>query len=151
MTKINLGSGNDPKKGYVNCDSLDLPTVDEIVNCINFPYPFEDGEAEEIMAVDLIEHLPSHVGNENTLIKFMTECHRILKQGGVLFIQTPRYDAEFLYIDPTHVRGYHEKSFDFLDPDTEYGKTTGFYTDAKFKVSCRILDNKNLQFTMVKR
>lgn len=148
--KLNLGAGQYIKKAFTNVDQFPLEGIDVVHNLTVFPYPFEDNSADEIVAYDVIEHLPSHVSGENTVLKFVTECHRILKPGAELFIQTPRYDAEFLYIDLTHVRGFHEKSFDFLDPSTEYGKTTGFYTAAKFKVSCNILDNKNLQFTMVK-
>lgn len=149
--KLNLGAGQYLKEGFINVDQFSLPGIDVVHNLCNFPYPFEDESSNEIVAYDLIEHFPSHVDGENTVLKFVTECHRILKKGGVLFIQTPRYDAEFLYIDLTHTRGFHEKSFDFLDPSTEYGKTTGFYTDAKFSVRCTILENHNLRFRMVKR
>jgi predicted SAM-dependent methyltransferase len=148
--KLNLGCGQYLKEGFVNVDQFPLRGVDLVHNLTEFPYPFENLSTDEIVAYDVIEHLPSHVDGENTVLKFVSECHRILRPGGTLFIQTPRYDAEFLYIDLSHVRGFHEKSFDFLDPDTEYGKSTGFYTDAKFKVICKVLDNKNLQFTMVK-
>lgn len=149
--KLNLGAGQYIKEGFVNVDQFPLEGIDMMHNLTMFPYPFDDTSAEEIVAYDVIEHLPSHIDGENTVLKFVTECHRILKPGGTLFIQTPRYDADFLYIDLTHVRGFHEQSFDFLDPDTEYGKTTGFYTPAKFKVMYKILENKNLQFWMVKR
>lgn len=160
MTKINLGSGNDPKKGYINVDHLDLPTVDVVHNLIEFPYPFDDNSAENIMAADLIEHLPSHVnvGNpedkgemlQSTIILFIEECHRILKPGGELYIQTPGYNAEFLWQDPTHVRGFHIKTFDLFDPSTEFGQTTGFYSEAKFKVRAEELENHNLRFWMQK-
>jgi hypothetical protein len=70
---------------------------------------------------------------------------------GKLWIQTPRYDADFLYIDPTHVRGYHENSMDFFDDNTDFGRATGFYSDAKFDVTCTVSENKNLVFEMVKR
>jgi predicted SAM-dependent methyltransferase len=150
MKKLNLGAGQYLKEGFINVDQFPLDGIDVVHNLTMFPYPFDDTSADEIVAYDVIEHLPSHVDGENTVLRFVTECHRILIPGGTLFIQTPRYDAEFLYIDLSHVRGFHEKSFDFLDPDTEYGKTTGFYTKAKFKVLCAILENKNLQFSMVK-
>jgi SAM-dependent methyltransferase len=81
---------------------------------------------------------------------FIEECHRILQKGGELYIQAPSWDSELFKIDITHVRGFHIKSFDFLDPDTWYGGIRAFYTDARFKVEVVELENKNLQWTMVK-
>lgn len=173
MTKISLGAGTEIEQGkdWVNVDLLDLPGIDVVHNLMNFPYPFEDESADEIKAKDLIEHLdhyvpkvmvgpmnrprndfykPNRVG-QPTIIAFIEEAHRILKPGGTLWIQTPRFDAEFLWIDPTHVRGFHERSFDFFDPDTDFGKSTGFYSQAKFKVKSEVTENKNLIFELEKR
>ena len=74
-----------------------------------------------------------------------------MQPGGELFIQTPSWDADFLWIDPTHVRGYDERSFDFFDPDTDFGRATGFYSEAKFKVRTARMANGNLQFWLTKR
>lgn len=149
--KINLGSGNDPKEGFVNVDFVKQDNVDVTHNLMEFPYPFEDDSAREIHAVDVVEHLANYTDDKRpSVIAFLEECYRILKLGGELYIQTPRYDAEFLYIDPTHVRGFHENSFDFFDPTTHYGQTTGFYSNCKFKVKCETLENKNLRFWLTK-
>ncbi len=149
--KINLGAGEDQFAGYVNVDFVDLPGIDVVHNLMDFPYPFEDGCASEIKAVDVLEHLDNYTTDRRpSVIAFIEECHRILKPGGELFIQTPGYDAEFLWLDVTHVRGFHPQSMDFFDPDTHYGKTTGFYSKAKFKVRAEQLENKNLRFWMTK-
>jgi SAM-dependent methyltransferase len=149
--KISLGAGLEPEDGFVNLDIVDMPGVDVVHNLMHFPYPFQDNSAEYIKAKDLIEHLATHLPDgRNTLIAFIEECHRILKPGGTLWIQTPAWDADFLWIDPTHVRGYDIRSFDFFDPDTDFGRGTGFYSDVKFKVSAERTENGNLQFTMVK-
>lgn len=150
--KINLGAGEDQKEGYINCDFLDLPGIDKVFNLLHYPYPFEDGVATHIMAVDVLEHLPNFTKDDKPMvIAFIEECHRILQPGGELYIQTPGYNAEFLWQDPTHVRGFHIKTMDLFDPDTEFGKTTGFYSQAKFMVMSEELDNHNLRFRMVKR
>lgn len=168
--KLNLGCGQEILEGYVNCDLLDLPGVDVAHNLMNFPYPFDNESAEYIKAKDLIEHLASYVPyrpeevrfmpEENpdlsrvgqpTIIAFIEEAHRILKPGGTLWIQTPRYDAEFLWHDPSHVRGFTERSMDFFDKTTDFGKSTGFYSNVDFGVSVKTMENLNLQFTMVKR
>jgi SAM-dependent methyltransferase len=150
--KINLGAGTDQFEGHVNVDFLPLPGIDIVHNLIDFPYPFEDGVASHIKAVDVIEHLPNFTKDDRPMIiEFIEECHRILKPGGELYIQTPGYNAEFLWQDPTHVRGFHVKTMDLFDPQTEYGKTNGYYSKAKFWVRSEELDNHNLRFWMVKR
>lgn len=151
--KINLGAGGDPELGeeWVNVDHLELPGIQVVHNLVFFPYPFEDGVAEHIKAVDVVEHLPNYTPDwRPSIVAFVEECHRILQPGGTLFIQTPGWDADFLWIDPTHVRGFDPQSFDFFDESTHFGQTTGFYSPAKFSVSCTKLKNRNLQFLMRK-
>lgn len=150
--KINLGAGTDIKEGYVNVDLVPLEGIDTQLNLMDFPWPFEDNSAEEIRAIDIVEHLNPYTRDlsKSTIIAFLEECHRILQKGGTLFIQTPRYDADFLWIDPTHVRGFHEQSFDFFDPNKPFGKTTGFYSKCRFDVKAEVLENKNLRFWLKK-
>jgi predicted SAM-dependent methyltransferase len=139
--RLNLGCGTEIKPGYVNSDILrrGLNIVEWNLNTL--PWPWGDNEAEEILAIDILEHLDNPVA-------FVDECWRILQPDGLLFIQTPRYDADFLWDDPTHKRGYTEKTMDFFDPDKPYGNVTYPYSDAKYHVECTTLPNKNLQFTM---
>lgn len=149
--KISLGAGTEIEDGFINVDIVALEGIDVVHNLMQFPYPFKDNSAEFIRAKDLIEHLATHLPDgRNTLIAFIEECHRILQVGGTLWIQTPSWDADFLWIDPTHVRGYDIRSFDFFDPDTDFGRSTGFYSDCKFTVKADRLENGNLQFELVK-
>lgn len=148
--KINLGAGTDIQEGYVNVDMVDLEGIDVVHNLMRYPWPFEDNSASEIRAVDVLEHLPPYIGEEHGVIKFINECWRILEHGGELFIQTPGWRAEFLWIDPTHVRGFDIQSMDFFDPEKPFGKSTGFYSPYKFSVRAEELENHNLRFWMKK-
>ena len=145
--KISLGCGEeieDPKE-WVNVDLIPV-TSDVVVHDLNnYPWPFDNESAEYIKCKDLIEHLLP-----TTFISFIEETYRILKPGGTLWIQTPSYKADFLFIDPTHTRGYDIRSMDFFDDSTDFGKSGGFITKAKFKVKAKELENKNLQFEMRK-
>lgn len=149
--RISLGAGTEPEEGFVNVDIVSLPGIDVVHNLMHFPYPFADNSANYIKAKDLIEHLATHLHDgRSTILAFIEECYRILEPGGTLWIQTPGHNADFLWIDPTHVRGFDVRSMDFFDPETDFGRSTGFYSDAKFKVKATELENKNLQFEMVK-
>lgn len=157
--KINLGAGSEPEltEGWVNVDWKAIKGIDVVHNLLTFPWPFEDSVADEIKAIDVLEHMPSFVyGNhvddpESTPIKFIEECHRLLSSGGKLFITVPHWQSKNLWIDPTHVRGYDEQSFDYFDPDKFLGQAYGYYSDKKFKVTSVRTDNDNVEFTMVKR
>lgn len=147
--KISLGAGTEVEEGWVNVDIAKLDGIDVVHNLMQYPWPFGDNSAEYIKAKDIIEHMATHLPDgRNSIIAFIEECHRILRPGGTLWIQTPAWDADFLWIDPTHVRGYDERSFDFFDPDTDFGRAAGFYSEAKFRVEAERSDNGNLTFHM---
>lgn len=148
--KINLGAGTDILADYINVDMVELEGIDVVHNLIKFPWPFEDNSASNIRAIDVLEHLPPYIGDEHGVIKFINECWRILEPGGELYIQTPGWRATFLWIDPTHVRGFDIQSMDFFDPTKHFGKTTGFYSPHKFSVRAEELANHNLRFWMTK-
>lgn len=150
--KISLGAGTEPEDGYVNVDIVPLEGIQVVHNLMQYPWPFETASASFIKAKDIIEHMATHLPDgRSSLIAFIEECHRILQTGGTLWVQTPSWDADFLWIDPTHVRGYDIRSFDFFDPDTDFGRATGFYSEAKFRVTAERLQNGNLQFELRKR
>lgn len=154
--KISLGAGTEIEKedgvDWINTDIVQLPGIDVVHNLMQYPWPFQDESAEHIKAKDIIEHMATHLSDgRSSIIAFIEECYRILKPGGMLWIQTPAWDAEFLWIDPTHVRGFDVRSFDFFDPETDFGRSTGFYSPAKFKVTATMTENHNLQFELVKR
>lgn len=151
--KINLGAGEAPElgEGWINLDMLPLPRIDVVHNLMDFPYPFEDMSADYIKAQDVLEHLNHYTADRRpAVVAFIEECHRILKVGGILWIRTPGWDADFMWIDPTHVRGFDPRSMDFFDPSTDFGRSTGFYSKAKFRVSAQKYENRNLEFTMEK-
>ncbi len=149
--RINLGAGSDIKEGFINVDHIKLEGIDKVHNLMDFPYPFKDEVANEIHAIDVVEHLDNYTDDKRpSVIAFVEEAHRILKTGGVLYMQMPGWKADFLWIDPTHVRGFDIQSFDFFDPSTHFGQTTGFYSECKFKVRAEELPNHNLRFWLTK-
>ena len=82
--KLNLGCGSDIKQGYVNVDFRQLPGVDRVHDLSIFPWPFEDGSADEILMLDFLEHFPYRLTQ-----MIMLECYRVLKPDGELVVQVP--------------------------------------------------------------
>ena len=86
--KLNLGSHDKiVRGGWTNVDALDLENVDIIHDLTSYPYPFEDNSIEEIVMIEVLEHIS---WRETTNV--LKECYRILKQGGKMHIQVPAID-----------------------------------------------------------
>lgn len=137
--KINLGAGLEPTEGWINTDWVEGKGIDKVFNLLDDEWPFNDGIADEIKAIDVLEHMPNYTAsNKSTPIHFVEECHRILQTGGTLTIQVPHYQSPNLWIDPTHVRGYDPKSMDYFDPETDLGKWYGYYSNKKFRVTAEV-------------
>lgn len=123
MKKLNLGSGNLIKEGYVNLDAARLPGVDVVHNLEEFPYPFESDTFDEVVLHHVIEHL-------SDTIKTMAEIHRISKNGAHIFITAPYFSHRGAFQDPTHKRFFTWQTFDYFIP----GHKFSYITNTKFKM-----------------
>jgi SAM-dependent methyltransferase len=126
-TKLHLGCGNHILQGYLNVDSAKLSGVDVVHDLRVFPWPFESGQFKEVIAVDVLEHLPD-------TIQTMEELFRVTKTGGLVHIRVPYFNAWDASYDPTHVKSFNENSFDFFDPGKEVQRTRVYYTRAQFHI-----------------
>ena len=64
----------------------------------------QDGSASVVSAFHLVEHLPF-----DRVKDLVAECHRVLKPGGLLIMETPNPEnfmvaTHNFYLDPTHLR-----------------------------------------------
>jgi predicted SAM-dependent methyltransferase len=92
--KLNLGCGSDVKDGYLNVDFRDLPGTVK-VDLSKMPWPWKDGEVEEILMLDFLEHFPYRKTEA-----LLNESWRILKEGCPLVVQVPSFEecaAAMLY------------------------------------------------------
>jgi cyclopropane fatty-acyl-phospholipid synthase-like methyltransferase len=108
--RLNLGCGWDILPGWLNTDaSPNLGPDVHVWDLDRVPWPWMDATADEIRGIDIFEHVHTHVA-------FMTECHRILRPGGVLRLQTTYWRHPDSYTDPTHTCHPTEWTFDFWVP-----------------------------------
>lgn len=126
MTKLNLGCSDRHIAGHVNVDRV--PPADIITNLAE-RWPWEDSSIDEIVAHDIIEHLPDK-------ILTMNEAYRVLKHGGLFKVIVPTIDGPGAFQDPTHVSYWHRNSFWYYthgDAHRErFGKAYG--VEARFVV-----------------
>lgn len=80
--KLHLACGPNIVSGWDNVDILDLPGIKK--HDLRQPLPYKDNSAEKIFHEHFIEHLAKADG-----IKFLKECYRVLKPGGVMKMGWP--------------------------------------------------------------
>lgn len=125
-SKLEIGCGLKPHKGYVHLDKLQLPHV-EIVHDINHPFPFNSNSFDEVLALDVVEHV-------DDILNLVEEIYRILKPNGIFELRTSLWLNPNSWRDITHKQKFTKASFDVFDKSTNYGKTYGFYTNCNFEI-----------------
>ena len=108
LAKLNLGSGGEYIKGYLNLDNNKQIKADVYYDLEKLPYPFKKNEFDFILAKDILEHLEDFK-------KTMIELYRILKKRGRIKIIVPHYSSWYFKKDPTHKSSFSYYTFDFLD------------------------------------
>lgn len=120
--KLNLGCGRNPLDGYVNLDRAPLPGVDVVHDLEQFPLPFDDDTFDEIIGIDLIEHVTDALG-------LMEELHRIATPGAICTFALPYGSSDDAWEDPTHVRPYFIGSWMYFAQPTYYRADYGYRGD----------------------
>lgn len=112
--KLILGAGKEQRvPGAVHLDIHQFDGVDVVHDLNAYPWPFKDNSFIHISAIHLVEHLQD-------LVKFMNECHRILKPGCSVYIETPEAggDLDLEFCDPTHIRCFRLYTFhNYFSPE----------------------------------
>jgi len=139
--KLNLGCGKDRKEGYTNADIIQTEATDVVFDMNEFPYPFADNTADEIVLWSVLEHL-------RDLTPVMEELWRISKDGCKLVIGVPHFSSLGATVDPTHKLLFSYYSFDYYCKTGHFKekKVFDYYTEARFKMIHRkIVYPKNLK------
>jgi SAM-dependent methyltransferase len=125
---LDIGCGKAKRAGCVGLDRYSLPGVDVVHDMKVVPWPFPDRSFDVVYANHVLEHLPD-------LIQTMEEIHRILRRGGRLFVRVPHYRAPGAFQDPTHVRFFTERTFEYFTPDgTTSLSPLNYYSKARFLI-----------------
>ena len=99
MLKLNLGSGSNPRPGYLNVDKHGSP--DLVWDLERLPWPWESSSVDEVVLSHVLEHLGA--GPEQ-FIGVMKELYRVCRDGAQVHIRVPHPRHDFFLADPTHVR-----------------------------------------------
>lgn len=118
---LDLGCGIEKVPGAIGVDCVALTSVDVIADICKV-LPFRENTFDQVYLNDVIEHVP------NT-IRLMEEIHRVARPDALVHIRVVNYNTQYMAIDPTHVRAFHEETFSF------FGSRPGrnYYTHARFE------------------
>lgn len=120
---VNIGCGDEPFQDWVNLD-LNPETRADIVWDVRDGLPFPDHSCRFIYNEHFLEHIPVEEG-----VRFLRECHRALRPGGVVRIGMPSIE------DP--VRHYYENTWARQSWLEKYGyawiKTRAEYLNITFR------------------
>lgn len=83
--RLNLGGGQTNYIGYINLDVV--PTAFAHVQAVGQKLPFENRAFDEVLCVDVIEHLDRDDAED-----MLSEILRVLRDGGHLVLVTPDLD-----------------------------------------------------------
>jgi hypothetical protein len=129
-SSLHLGCGPRTKLCDIGVDILPGPAVDVVHDLNVFPWPLPGNTFERIVCIDVVEHLLN-------VVRTMEEIHRVARHGARVEIQVPPMMSRSFFTDPTHVRGFGYRSFDYFVPGqplVNYGYSSATFDliEAKF-------------------
>ena len=120
--KLNLGAGRNPMSGYVNVDRAALPGIGVVHDLESFPLPFDDDTFDEVIGIDLIEHITDALG-------LMQELWRVARPDAVCVFELPYGSSDDAWEDPTHVRPYFVQSWGYFSQPFYWRADYGYRGD----------------------
>ena len=120
---LDVGCGWNKTPGAIGIDANPKTHADVIHDLGSIPYPFPNGEFDEIVCRHVAEHVPD-------VMAFISELHRITRAGGRIQITTPHYSNPDWATDPTHRNHFNSYSFNCFIEDRQLFP---FYTEVKLR------------------
>lgn len=117
----------------LDCDAAVEPDVVHDLDAL--PYPFPDGEFDEIHAYEVLEHC-GRQGDWRYFFAQFAEFYRILKPGGHFCATVPMWDSPWAWGDPGHTRVIPKEALIFLNREeyAQLGRTA--MTDYRAALAC---------------
>lgn len=104
--KLNLGAADRHIEGF---QSVDIEPPADFVCDLAQTWPWPDSSVDEVVAFDIVEHMPN---KRHT----MNELWRVLKHGGKAKIEVPHATkGDGGHCDPTHVSYWTPTDFEYYE------------------------------------
>jgi hypothetical protein len=99
--RLNLGCGANKLEGWTNVDKFAYFKPDQVVDLEQFPWPWGNDQADEILLHHVLEHLGAQ---PSVYFGVMQELWRVCRDGAHIAIAVPHPRHDDFLSDPTHVR-----------------------------------------------
>ena len=110
------------REGAVNLDISPDVGADVVHDLNALPWPFEDGQFEQIYAFDVLEHV-------DDVPRVLEEIHRVSQPGALLHVTVPHFSSANAFTDLTHRHYFSWRSFDPYFA----GNALDFYSRARLR------------------
>lgn len=109
MKRLNLGCGDDIRKGWDNIDIQKDKKLTKSFNFDKFPYPIQDDTYDYILLSQVLEHLEKPE-------KVLLELRRICKPNAIIRIEVPYYNNKGAFGSMQHLHYFSDETFkDFIE------------------------------------
>jgi SAM-dependent methyltransferase len=108
MKILNLGVGNCPIKGTIGVDMKINKYVDEVLDLNKTPWKWKEEEIDGIYMIHSLEHFKDN-------LSILSECYRVLKPGGFLYVEAPHASSSYALADLGHHSCYALSTLSRLD------------------------------------
>lgn len=140
MAKLNIGSGSTRYDGFTNVDCISGPEIDIVFDmdtaekaCL----PIADSSVTSILMSHVLEHL-------NNPLPALQELYRVAANGCRLRIRVPHSNNDEAWIDPTHKRPWHWRSFVYFGQPKYHSFDYGYTGDWRWDNVQFALSNETL-------
>ena len=125
--RLNLGACDTRIPGFMSIDKCEPA---DFLTDLSLTWPWPDSSVSEVIAHDIIEHLPDRIHT-------MNELHRVLRPGAAAYIITPDASKGPGYFqDPTHCAPWCMNSWQYFEEGSVAQKrfSKAYGITARFKI-----------------
>jgi len=134
MNILDLGCGFSKRLDAIGMDRIIGSDADVLGDISRLPLPFCDNSMDAVYCMDVLEHLPDVIGT-------MEEIYRIGKPEADVYIVSPSMSSAHYHNDPTHLRAFTSRSFDYFIEGEKLFKYG--YSPARFKKISVVYDKES--------
>jgi hypothetical protein len=116
--KLDLACGQNKREGYHGVDFVDVEGVDEVVDLLKLPWPWDDDTVEAAHSSHFVEHIPHDIGvGREGFFAWFDELYRVCKHDAEVEIYHPYAGSTRAFQDPTHRRFIPESTWYYLNKE----------------------------------